>query len=131
MANVVPIQTSSKEEEGKESPSIYNRLEDEDYWPVELMELGLGELTIFSRKDMDEIPVNDYGASLIQGLLFHDLELSWCRITGWGFECGIPIVFLFTPEGRWTGLRGGTICVVDGAETVDEYVICSCSHSRV
>jgi hypothetical protein len=92
VANAIPIQVSS-EEEGKESSRAYNQFEDEDYWPVELMELGLGELNIFSRQEMDDIPVNEYGASLIQGLLFHDLELSWCRITGWGYECGIPIVF--------------------------------------
>ena len=65
----------------------------EDSWPIELEEMGLGELTIFSDKEMDGVPVNEYGASLIQGLLFHDLVLNWCRITGWGYECGIPIMF--------------------------------------
>ena len=93
VASVVPTQTSSTGEEGKESSSIYNHLENDDYWPEELMDLGLGELKVFSRKDMDEIPVNEHGASLIQGLVFHDQEFSWCRITGWGIECGMPIVF--------------------------------------
>ena len=92
VANAVPMETSSNEME-KQSQSINNHCEDGDYWPIELMELGLGELTVFSDQEINDIPVNESGASQIQGLLFHDQVLNWCRITGWGYECGIPIMF--------------------------------------
>jgi hypothetical protein len=37
-------------------------------------------------------------------ILFYDEDLTWCRITGWGTECGVPIIFYspLTPDGYVT-----------------------------
>ncbi len=37
-------------------------------------------------------------ARQLQGTLFYDSELEWCRINGWGVESGIPILF-YSPLG--------------------------------
>ncbi len=39
------------------------------------------------------ITLDDAGASSLQGVMFYDDEMEWCRISGWGTENGILIVF--------------------------------------
>ena len=53
----------------------------------------LGELDVISKADIDLITPNEKGACALQGMMFHDNDLSWCRITGWGIESGIIILF--------------------------------------
>jgi hypothetical protein len=42
---------------------------------------------------MAAITDDEHGACYIQGALFFDQNLNWCRITGWGTENGIMIIF--------------------------------------
>jgi hypothetical protein len=52
-----------------------------------------GELDIISKTVVDQITTDETGACSLLGLIFHDDELDWCRITGWGIESGTIIVF--------------------------------------
>ena len=54
--------------------------------------LDIGEVLTMSLSEIEGVPVDEYGAAYLQGVLFYDAELLWCRINGWGVECGIPIV---------------------------------------
>jgi hypothetical protein len=54
---------------------------------------GLGDLDVLSMKEMDEFANDENGAHKIQGVVFYDIELGWCRVTGWGVECGTIIAF--------------------------------------
>jgi hypothetical protein len=36
---------------------------------------------------------SEIGACYLQGILFHDDDLDWCRISGWGVENGIILIF--------------------------------------
>jgi hypothetical protein len=53
----------------------------------------LGNLDYIPSEHLDEIANDENGACFLQGTLFSDDELGWCMVSGWGVECGIPIVF--------------------------------------
>ena len=53
----------------------------------------LGTLDYVPSEHLDEIANDENGACFLQGTLFSDDELGWCMVSGWGVECGIPIVF--------------------------------------
>ena len=38
------------------------------------------------------VMMNGLTAWFLQGVLFYDDDLDWCRITGWGAECGIIVL---------------------------------------
>jgi hypothetical protein len=48
---------------------------------------------------MNEVSNDENGACFLQGTLFQDAELDWCMVSGWGVECGLPIVF-YIPIGE-------------------------------
>jgi hypothetical protein len=52
----------------------------------------LGEMEPISEAYLDSISDDESGAWRLQGILFYDDELKWCRITGSGTECGVSIV---------------------------------------
>ena len=43
-------------------------------------------------QDIQNAGNDEWAAWYLQGILFYEDELEWCRITGWGVECGIIIV---------------------------------------
>jgi hypothetical protein len=53
----------------------------------------LGEMELITNEELTSLPMDEDGARQLQGILFHDQDLLWCRITGWGVENSIPIVF--------------------------------------
>jgi hypothetical protein len=53
----------------------------------------LGELEYMTFSDLEDIFDNEAGACKLQGTIFRDYDLNWCRINGWGMENGVPIVF--------------------------------------
>jgi hypothetical protein len=53
----------------------------------------LGELDVISKAAVDLITSDETGACALQGIIFHDSVLSWCRVTGWGIESGTIIIF--------------------------------------
>ena len=61
----------------------------------------LGEVDVITQDYLNAIQADEAGACCLQGILFYDDELTWCRITGWGSECGIPVIFYspFSVEG--------------------------------
>jgi hypothetical protein len=63
----------------------------------------LGILRELGCEDMDDIPDNEHGACYLHGTIFLEEELGWCRIYGWGVECGSTIVYyapVMTSESR-------------------------------
>jgi hypothetical protein len=64
---------------------------------VDISKCGLpdsvGIVEVISDEGLASIPTNENGACMLQGTLFFDNDLQWCRINGWGVENGIPIVF--------------------------------------
>ena len=54
---------------------------------------GVGELDMISKKEVNEFASDEIGAIRIQGVVFYDTEFGWCRVTGWGVECGVIIAF--------------------------------------
>ncbi len=52
----------------------------------------LGPVVTVSLKDIQDAGDDEWAAWYLQGIIFYDGELEWCRITGWGVECGIIIV---------------------------------------
>jgi hypothetical protein len=54
---------------------------------------SVGIVEVISDEGLASIPINENGACMLQGTLFFDNDLQWCRINGWGVENGIPIVF--------------------------------------
>ena len=53
----------------------------------------LGPLNEIPLEHLDGISNDEDGACFLQGTLFLDEDLGWCMISGWGVECGLPIVF--------------------------------------
>ena len=53
----------------------------------------LGPLNEILLEHLDGISNDEDGACFLQGTLFLDEDLGWCMISGWGVECGSPIVF--------------------------------------
>lgn len=62
-------------------------LDDKDIPPSEL-----GPFVPVSLHDIQRDGGDEWAAWYLQGVLFYDDELEWCRITGWGAECGIIIL---------------------------------------
>ena len=42
--------------------------------------------------EIEKVGNVEWTAWSLQGALFHDPELEWCRVVGWGMECGIIII---------------------------------------
>ena len=49
----------------------------------------------------------------MQGIVFYDEDLTWCRISGWGIESGIPIVFYLPMDADGSN--------ADGLQVMEEY----------
>jgi hypothetical protein len=49
---------------------------------------------------LDTLMDDESGACFLSGILFEDESLGWCRITGWGIECGIVVVFYSPISGK-------------------------------
>jgi hypothetical protein len=58
----------------------------------------LGTLQEIAQQDIDEMKNDERGACYLHGTVFLDDELGWCRISGWGVDCGLPIVY-YSPVG--------------------------------
>ena len=71
--------------------------------PSELAELG--ELEVVSKTVIDSIKSDETGACALQGLLFHDDEFNWCRITGWGIESGTIMVWYSPVSSQHTSME--------------------------
>jgi hypothetical protein len=54
---------------------------------------GLGEVVPWNEKIFQEITDDEIGARQLQGLLFYDEGLHWCRVNGWGVDHGIPLIY--------------------------------------
>jgi hypothetical protein len=54
---------------------------------------SLGVLEHVKDEYFESLPMNEIGAQMLQGILFYEHDLLWCRITGWGVENSIPMVF--------------------------------------
>jgi hypothetical protein len=54
---------------------------------------GLGEVVPLEKEIFQEITDDEVGASQLQGLLFYDEGLQWCRVNGWGVDHGIPLIY--------------------------------------
>jgi hypothetical protein len=52
----------------------------------------LGPVVPVSIQDIQNAGDGEWAAWYVQGILFYDEELEWCRIIGWGAECGVIIV---------------------------------------
>jgi hypothetical protein len=52
----------------------------------------LGPVVSVSRQDLQNAGDSEWAAWFLQGIIFFDDELQWCRITGWGVECGIIVI---------------------------------------
>ncbi len=52
----------------------------------------LGPVVPVSIQDIQDAGDGEWAAWYLQGIVFYDAELEWCRITGWGAECGVIIV---------------------------------------
>ncbi len=87
------LSKSTMESEGKEDSKINELVVDEPHQEISSVLGELGELDIISKTVVDLITPDETGACALQGVLFQDDELSWCRITGWGIESGTIIVF--------------------------------------
>ena len=70
----------------------FNELVTLDKDVSELPEI-LGPMVLITNEELLSLPMDEDGARQLQGILFYDKDLSWCRITGWGVENSIPIVF--------------------------------------
>ena len=66
--------------------------------PACTLPLDIGDVLAMSISEIEGVSVDENGAAYLQGVLFYDAELQWCRINGWGVECGIPIVH-YSPVG--------------------------------
>jgi hypothetical protein len=53
----------------------------------------LGPLLEIGAEVIEEIEDAESGAYYLQGTIFYDNELHWCRITGWGTDNGITLVY--------------------------------------
>ena len=53
----------------------------------------LGPTKVIDSEDIDRIGNDEHGACELHGTLFHDDEMGWCMVTGWGAECGLPLVY--------------------------------------
>jgi hypothetical protein len=52
----------------------------------------LGPVVPVSIQDIQAAGDDEWAAWFLQGIVFYDDELEWCRIIGWGAECGVIIV---------------------------------------
>ena len=76
---------------------------------------SVGEITALTDDEVEAVTSDELGARSLQGVLFYDSELEWCRINGWGVECGIPIVH-YSPVGSSSPME------VEQHSSVDEIV---------
>jgi hypothetical protein len=53
----------------------------------------LGPLLEITDDLIHQIQINEEGASYLHGTIFYDDDLEWCKITGWGVECGTTLVY--------------------------------------
>jgi hypothetical protein len=53
----------------------------------------LGQLIQIDQESLKKMANDENGACSLHGTLFHDEELGWCVINGWGVECGVTIVY--------------------------------------
>ncbi len=53
----------------------------------------LGPFQQLTPEDLKNIEDNENGACALHGTLFLDEDLGWCMVSGWGVECGLPIVY--------------------------------------
>jgi hypothetical protein len=54
--------------------------------------LQLGPVVSVSLQDIQEAGCDEWTAWYLQGIIFYDEELEWCRIIGWEVECGVIII---------------------------------------
>ena len=54
---------------------------------------ALGPFQHLTPGDLNHIENDENGACALHGTLFLDEELGWCMVSGWGAECGLPIVY--------------------------------------
>ena len=54
---------------------------------------ALGPFQHLTPGDLNHIENDENGACALHGTLFLDEELGWCMVSGWGVECGLPIVY--------------------------------------
>ncbi len=53
----------------------------------------LGLFQQLTPEDLRNIEDNENGACALHSTPFLDEELGWCMVSGWGVECGLPIVY--------------------------------------
>jgi hypothetical protein len=54
---------------------------------------SLGVMELITDEYLAYLPMDEIGAQMLQGTLFYEHDLLWCRITGWEVENSIPMVF--------------------------------------
>ncbi len=54
---------------------------------------NLGEVVSLDKAMLQEVTNDESGADKLQGLIFYDDDLQWCRVNGWRVVHGIPLVY--------------------------------------
>ena len=97
---VVPAQMSSVEtskisqsSENLSQHVIGQNLEDNNFSTLNEPLQNFGPIKLLLDEELDQIEHNETGACYLHGTLFYDDELDWCRVTGWGADCGTMLVY--------------------------------------
>jgi hypothetical protein len=84
-AEELPVEADSQMDLGK---LVENEIDEPTFRPPGI----LGEVSLVTQDQLEAVPDDENGARYLQGLLFNDSELDWCRISGWGVENGVIMV---------------------------------------
>ncbi len=77
---------------GLAHPEEKKNTEKSDLVPYDDALTKLGKVEAVSLAEIESTGNDEWTAWCLQGVLFYDEDLEWCRILGWGVECGILIL---------------------------------------
>ena len=94
-----------------------------------------GSLEVLPESFISDVTLDEAGACSLQGIMFHDDELEWCRISGWGTENGILIVFyspiLISDPGQEEDFASLTDMIDQIQQSPHPLVVPKCEPSRI
>ncbi len=70
---------------------------DDDHKANDAPPTEVGPVVPICLDEIEKVGNVEWTAWSLQGALFHDSELEWCIIVGWGMECGIIIMHYYSP----------------------------------
>jgi hypothetical protein len=95
----------------------------------------VGTLEVLPESFLSDITIDEAGGCSLQGVIFYDDELEWCRISGWGTENGIPIVFyssiLLTEPAQEENFASLTDMIGQIKQSPHPLVVPKCEPSRI